>query len=109
MKILSLAAASLTISLSAYGQTTAPAPRAVQCVSVFEIMDRAAPSWSAQTEVQRARLTWRSSATHLAQRTGVDYGTQVNREMTRLADLSAKRPNILSGLALECLAEADTF
>lgn len=85
-----------------------PAPRAVQCVSVFEIMDRAAPNWMAQKNVQAAKQAWQAEAQALSNDTEVDFGTQINREMVRLADVSAQNPDITSKLALNCLAEAKT-
>lgn len=85
-----------------------PAPRAVQCVSVFEIMDRAAPNWMLQKNVQAAKRAWQAEARALSRRAEVDFGTQINREMVRLADLSAQKPDTLSKLALNCFAEAKT-
>lgn len=83
-----------------------PAPRAVQCVSVFEIMDRAAPNWMKQPAVQEAYQAWAAKGSEIAAQSDVDFGTQINLEMIRLADISAQSPDTLSQLAINCLAEA---
>lgn len=98
---------SVTGPVTADPETSAPAPRAVQCVSVFEIMDRAAPKWMAQPSVQQAQRSWQDQAERLSVQSEVDYGTQLNREMVRLANLSAQNPDSLSALAVNCLAEAE--
>ncbi|MEO1642067.1 MAG: hypothetical protein AAFR74_01940 [Pseudomonadota bacterium] len=107
MKTLALSAAILAATLMANAEQQAPAPRAVECVSVFEIMRRAAPNWMKQTRVQAAKQAWQIDAQNLSRKAEVDFGTQINREMTRLADISAQSPDTLSKLALNCFAEAD--
>lgn len=106
MKLLICLAIGLSVTATATADTEAPAPRAVQCVSVFEIMDRAAPNWMAQPSVQLAKRSWQDQAEMLSVQNEVDYGTQLNREMVRLADASSENPDILANIALNCLAEA---
>lgn len=106
MKTIVLSLLVLPLISHASATQNAPAPRAVQCVSVFEIMDRAAPTWMSQPSVQQAKQIWQSQAKRLTDQAEVDLGTQLNREMVRLADLSAQSPDTLSEIAVNCLAEA---
>ena len=98
-------AASLIASAAAYADS-APAPRSVECIAAFELMERAAPNWTRQTSVQVAWQGWETEAVRLTRRTNVDFGTQINREMTALADRTSSDPNTLSRRAVQCVADA---
>jgi len=98
-------AASLMASAAAYAGN-GPAPRSVECIAAFELMDRAAPNWTQQASVQVAWQGWEIEAVRLTRRTNVDFGTQINREMTTLADRTSSDPNTLSRRAVQCVADA---
>ena len=87
------------------GLTAAPAPQSIECVAAFELMNRAAPNWTRQTNVQIAWQGWQGQATRLARSTDVDYGTQINRAMTTLADQLTLDPNLLSRRVMQCVAD----
>ena len=106
MKPVVLGALFVAAAFQANADPVATAPRAGQGVSGVEIQPRAAPNWMSQSEVTKAQTLWQRSAERLTGRLDVDFGTQINREMTRLADLSARDPQMISELALECVAEA---
>ena len=106
MRSLVIVAAALIITAGVSAQTEAPAPRSVECIAAFEIMDRAAPSWTRQQSVQTAWQGWEGQALRLMDRANVDFGTQINREMTALAANTDEQPELLSKRALECVADA---
>lgn len=104
-----LIAVALATAISAQAESwhdKAPAPRSVECVAVFELMDRAAPNWTRQVSVQSAWQSWQGEAVRLSSRAQVDFGTQISREMTSLADQLTLDPNVLSRRALQCVADA---
>ncbi len=110
-KIVSLIA--ITVAITGMALNTAhaqrwqdQAPRSVECVAAFELMQRAAPDWTRQTSVQTAWQNWQTEAIDLTLRKHVDFDTQVSREMTALADQLALDPNTLSRRALNCVADA---
>ncbi|MEM8617004.1 MAG: hypothetical protein AAGF20_08725 [Pseudomonadota bacterium] len=90
-------------------ETTQLAPRAIQCVALFEIMDRAAPNWVAQASVQTAWQKWEKAALTLSHRHGVDFGEQVNQEMVKLADDAVSHPGRLSARAVACIADGPRY
>ena len=98
-------AASLMASAVAYAGNGI-APRSVECIAAFELMDRAAPNWTQQSSVQVAWQGWEIEAVRLTRRTNVDFGTQINREMTALADRTSSDPNTLSRRAVQYVADA---
>lgn len=106
MRSLVLASAALITTAGVNAQTEAPAPRSVECIAAFEIMDRAAPSWTKQQSVQTAWQGWEGQALRLMDRANVDFGTQINREMTALAAKTVEQPDLLSKRAIQCVAEA---
>ncbi|MEM9053782.1 MAG: hypothetical protein AAGB16_00525 [Pseudomonadota bacterium] len=81
-------------------------PQSIECVAVFELMQRAAPSWSDQYTVQAARRSWHGIARDLAEQTEVNLVEQVQERMLELADLTALAPQRLSDKAMACIADA---
>lgn len=109
MRTLMLTSLVLAMATSVNAQIlngAAPAPRSVQCVAAFELMQRAAPNWATQVSVQHAWTAWSQQAAQLSQTGGVDYGTQVNREMTDLAERLPNEAQLLSSRAMQCVADA---
>lgn len=83
-----------------------PAPRAIQCAAALELMARAAPSWSSQDAAIEARTVWYQEARVLASVLGHSADKQISQEMTLLAEVAVERPNLLSDMALSCVADA---
>lgn len=109
MRVLCLSFVAIVAAHSAIAETTppeAPAPRSIECIAAFEIMDRAAPNWTQQDSVLTAWQGWEGQALRLVDRANVDFGTQINREMTSLAASTVEQPELLSERALRCVAEA---
>jgi len=104
--LIAITVATLNTAHAQRWQDQAPAPRSVECVAAFELMQRAAPDWSRQASVQAAWQGWQTEAIKLSQRAQVDFDTQISREMTALAGLLTLDPNTLSRHALNCVADA---
>lgn len=85
-----------------------PAPRAIQCAAALELMARAAPNWSAQNAAVEARSVWNQEARILANVMGHSADKQISQEMTLLAEVAVEQPDLLSSMALSCVADAPT-
>ncbi|MEO1029412.1 MAG: hypothetical protein AAFX02_10185 [Pseudomonadota bacterium] len=107
--VLSIALAEATYAQSAAQRAeAAPAPRAIQCAAALELMARAAPSWSAQEAAIDARKVWNQEADILSRVMGRSARKQINQEMNLLAEATVEQPDILSSMALSCVADAPT-
>lgn len=100
----------VTYGIVAHAQMVpdAPAPRAIECSAAFELMSRAAPRWSSEPAVREARAAWAGHVNVVSRQAGVDARTQVNQEMSRIAEATVSNPQILSALAMQCIADAPT-
>ncbi len=85
------------------------APQSIECIAVFELMQRISPNWMTQASVEQAWSSWEAVATNLALQAEVDFGDQVQREMLVLADEASSRPDALKSKALSCVSSAPVF
>jgi len=91
---------------SAGTDTYEPAPRAIQCSAAFELMVQAAPAWSAQAPVIKARTAWAQHVNAISTAHNALPNEQVNQEMTLIADALAVDPSHLTDMAASCVADA---
>ncbi|MEL6829492.1 MAG: hypothetical protein AAFO63_05095 [Pseudomonadota bacterium] len=103
-------AAFLTIPMSAaqsglpvtHSPATILASEPIECVAVFELVERKLPYQLRESEMRLARQVWQLRAGKVTQYTQIDLGTQINHHMAVLKAEYNEDPNRLAQAADEC-------
>lgn len=74
----------------------------IQCVAVFELVERELPYQLSQTDMRLARQVWQLRAGQITQRTQTDLGTQINQRLALLSAEYSNNPHRLAEAADHC-------
>lgn len=85
-----------------HSPATILASEPIECVAVFELVERQLPYQLRQTEMRLARQVWQLRAGEITQASQTDLGTQVNRRLAVLSAQFGEDPHRLAEAAQNC-------
>lgn len=74
----------------------------IQCVAVFELVERELPYQLSQSDMRLARQVWQLRAGQITQRTQMDLGRQINQRLALLSAEYSNNPHRLAHAADQC-------